>query len=112
MDPTPLDKLADTIHIATPTILLGLVGGAIRIVVSKEHATPVGFMRGGLLACFVAVLTGSVLDSYNIDGNLKFAAIGVAAFIADDVLVGILRISATIRDNPREVIDLILRRGK
>lgn len=110
MDPSPFEKLNETITVATPAMLIGVAGGAVRIIVSREHATPTGFIRGGVLACFVAVLVGGLLDDYGYEGNLKFALIGIAAFVADDILVGILRLSALLRDNPREVLDIILRR--
>lgn len=110
MDPSPLERFNETLTVTTPTILLGLVGGAVRLIVSKEHATPLGFIRGGVVACSVAVLVGGLLDDYGYEGNVKFALVGIAAFVADDILVGLLRLSALLRDNPREVLDIILRR--
>lgn len=51
-------------------------------------------------ASLVAVLTGFLLHDSDFSEHQRWAIIGVSAFLADDILFGILAISALFRTDP------------
>lgn len=94
---------------------LGLVGisalAAIsRSIVSEDRRTFAAFMRGLVLAVFVAWMVGGVADATELSEGWKRACIGGSAFVADDILLFIINLTRKLRDDPSAVIDWIFRR--
>lgn len=71
----------------------------------KQELTFTGLLKGSVVAAFVAYMTDAVCVYYGIDGGLKTGIVGVASFIAPNILLGILTASNEFGKNPLGVID-------
>ena len=97
--------------------LLSLVGistlaAASRSILTEDRRSFLGFIRGLILAAFAGTIIGLIIQNYNFSPSMQVAIVGIASFVADDLLLMILAISRTFRDNPRIVIDYFLKPRK
>ena len=95
--------------------LLGLVGisslaAVSRSILSEDRRSISGFIRGFTLAVFVGGIVGAIISDSSFSPPTQGAIVGIAAFIADDILLLIINIAKHFRENPKDVINWILRK--
>jgi hypothetical protein len=95
----------------TPTSILAIsvLAGVCRTILTEDRRTFTGYIRGLFLAVFVGILVSNFLKDYAIGDGLRTAITIVAAFSADDFLFVVLRLTKMLRDDPAEVVKLILK---
>lgn len=69
--------------------LIGLMAGIARGVIVMKHGGWVPFVRGLIASVLVAVLIGWGIDDTDLSPTKAAAVIGVCAYLADDILVGL-----------------------
>lgn len=102
--------MSDTEKLLNTALSLGsisIMAAASRTILSEDRRTLVGFMRGLVLAIFVAVIVGWGLESSVISQGWKNIAIAVSAFSADDILLIVLSILAKLREDPSAIIEIL-----
>ena len=83
---------------------LALVIGIFRAVINERHGGPRGLIRGILASIVVAVLVGWALTGFDLQLPVKLAIVGVCAYLADDILLGLVVIGSLFRDDPGSFI--------
>lgn len=93
-------------------ILVGISGLASlsRSILSEDRRSFRGFARGLILAIFVGETAQAIMQALDYPLPMQSGVIAIAAFVADDILLGIISAAATLRNNPQQIIDWILRR--
>lgn len=107
--PPALQELLDYGRAWTPLALAFLAVVARFMMLPHGHSV-LTFLRGLAVAGFVAMLTNSALLGYGMNDDLRAALVGGAAFLADDILRGMIALGTKFKDDPQSVIDAILRR--
>ncbi len=82
-----------------------------RLFVSPEKRSLKDFLRATVLAVFVGGLTGGIVQGYNLSPETQGAIVGVCAFVADDILLGMISVAAWLRENPARLLNIILNRN-
>lgn len=100
--PPELQKLA---RILMVPLLVGLCVGIARIVQDRHGGwwqALSGIVASVLVACLVGLALQGVrfTEDETWDLALHFCFIGIASYVADDILFGLKRISAALRDDP------------
>lgn len=92
--------------------LLGIsaLAAASRAILSEDKRSLAGFLRGLVLAGFAGTLAGLLIQDYGFSPATQGGIVGIAAFVADDLLLMLVNVARTFRQNPQAVIDLLLRR--
>ena len=104
MNDTP--KMIDT---AISLGALSTLAATSRAILSSDRRSLTGFMRGLILAAFVGTLVGLGTADY-FTPTFQGFLVGIAAFIADDLLMMVLNVSTKLRKDPMLIFDYILRR--
>lgn len=81
-----------------------------RAILSPDRRSFKGFLRAVFLAVFVGSVTSGILQSYNLNPETQGAVVGLCAFVADDILLGIISLAGWIRQDPSRIINLVLNR--
>lgn len=100
---------AQTQEAVTQAVSLGGIsslGSACWEILTAPNLTWKGFLRGLVLALFVAVLCYEGLKGQHIDDGLKFVITGLLAFCADYILRAIISFAKYATNKP---VDLIIR---
>lgn len=90
-------------------VSIALLAVALRMLFSADRWTLIGMVRGlmvGALIGWLAILYVWDLPDTNI--GIKGAMVGLAATLAEDIFVGILKIGKKLRDDPAAVIDMVV----
>lgn len=92
--------------------LIGLsaLAAASRSILSEDRRSIAGFMRGLVLAGFVGTVVGLLTNDMKFSPPTQGGIVGIAAFVADDILLFVINASRLLRDDPRIMIDWVLRR--
>lgn len=92
--------------------LLGIstLAAASRLLVSTERRSIKDFLRATCLAVFVGGLTGGLIQPYSFSPETQGAIVGVCAFVADDILLGIISVATWLRKDPSRILNVILNR--
>lgn len=98
----------DTYNTVTSYIGITLLGSICRSILTADRRCALGIIRGCVLATFVAWMTGTLLSNYKYDTNSIFCILGVSSFLADDILLGAVKLGTTIKDNPQAVLDYVI----
>lgn len=90
-------------------LVLALLAIVARALLSTERATWLGISRTVVVGLFVGACTNLYLADANLltDGA-RGAVVGVAAVLAEDLLLALLRVGRRFRDEPFVVVDLLL----
>lgn len=106
-----IDSLLTT---AGATGLLAICIGIARGVIQQKHGSLGAFIRGITSSVVVAVLVGWGIHETSLSLTTQMAFVGVCAYLADDVLMGLLVIGRLFREDPGSFISrtLDLFRGK
>jgi hypothetical protein len=79
-----------------------ILAAASRSVLSEDRRSITGFLRGLVMATFVGMMVSLIVKDYNLTPGVQGVVVGVASFVADDILLMIITASTAIRNNPRE----------
>lgn len=79
-----------------------ILAAASRSIISEDRRSMIGFLRGFVMALFVGIIVGFLVQNYSLSISLSNAIVGVTSFCADDILLMILTASAAIRKDPKE----------
>lgn len=92
--------------------LIGIsaIAAACRSILSEDRRSIKGFLRATMLAIFVGGITSGIIQSYNFSAPMQGAIVGLCAFVADDILLGVISLARWFRSNPARIIDVILNR--
>lgn len=99
-------------EVAEQAVSLGGVsslGSACWGIITTDRLTWSGFLRGFILALFVAVMCYEGLRGYHIDDGLKFVITGVSAFAAEYILRAVLGLVKYATTKPVELFIKIVR---
>lgn len=79
-----------------------------RTILSEDRRSFIGFVRGIVLALFVALMTGMLIQDYKFSASMSDAIVGIAAFVADDILMLVLKLAKMITTNPGKALDWLI----
>lgn len=102
--------MTDSAKLLNTVLSLGsisIMAAASRTILSEDRRSFWGFIRGFILAIFVAVLVGWGVDGSNLSQEWKNLIIGISAFAADDILLVILSVTSKLRSDPTIIIELL-----
>lgn len=68
------------------------------------------FVRGAVLAIFVGYIVMLLINEKELGEGMKGAIVGISAFMADDVLMMIIRISKQIFEKPEEILKFFIKK--
>lgn len=96
----------------TSAALVGIsaLAAASRSIMSEDRRSFTGFLRGLILAVFVGCVVGLLINDFNLSPETQGGIVGLAGFVADDLLVLVINTTRKLRDDPAALIDFILRR--
>ena len=89
---------------------LSLLSGIARFIASVDSWTLIGFFRGLCAAVFVGFNAHQLAEYYDLNGSLHITIVSVSAFIADYILVVLLKLSDEISQKPLKLLMEFLRR--
>ena len=96
----------------TSAALVGIsaLAAASRSIMSEDRRSFTGFLRGLILAVFVGCIVGLLIQDLKLSPETQGGVVGLAGFVADDLLMVVIAISKKLRDDPSAIIDWIFRR--
>lgn len=100
MDSDQQHELRRVLAIIGVSGLAGLLVGAARGIVQERHGGWRGFARGAVASVVVAVLAALALDDSGLSAAKQGAIIGVLAYVADDMLAGLMLLSRLFAADP------------
>lgn len=80
--------------------VLGLFVGIARGIIQQKHGSIGAFFRGVVASIFVAVIVSWGLADTTITNTTQATIIGVCAFIADDILLGLVSLGSLMGRDP------------
>lgn len=72
--------------------------------------TFLSFLGRWVLGLFAGMVVGFVCDAQGIEGGWLYASISISSISAKPLIVGVIRMSQIISDNPKVIVDYVLRR--
>ncbi|MBY0355519.1 MAG: hypothetical protein K2Q12_07290 [Rickettsiales bacterium] len=92
---------------------LGISGlaAASRTAISPDGRGLRGFCRRYVMAGFAGTVTGLLIQDLALSAPTQGGIIGIAAFVADDLLLVLVAVAARLREDPTAIIDYIFKRG-
>lgn len=78
----------------------GLLLGIAKIVIHEQHGSVFRFFRGAVSSVVVAVIAGFALADTGLSWTRQAAVVGILAYVADDILVGLLILGKLFANNP------------
>jgi len=96
------------------TVVIALMAVGTRLLFASERWTALGVIRGVVVGLFVGLHTQMYLADLvpPLADGVRGATIALAAILAEDLIVLILYIGRSVRNNPSQIIDLLLRNRK
>ena len=92
-------------------IAIALLAVAVRILFSADRATLAGVIRGVLVGVFVGTVTNLYLLDYpDLGEGTRGALVGMAAVLAEDIIVSLLKLGKKFRENPDSLLDILRKR--
>lgn len=88
---------------------LSVLGAISRTIISAERRSFVGFCRGLVLAAFVVVLVGNLITDLSLTQGQKNIIVGLSGFLADDILLLILKMMKILTSNPGKALDWLIK---
>lgn len=102
---------ADFIRTICSLAGISALAAASRSILTEDRRCFWCFVRGLVLAGFVGTMAGLLIQDYNFTVPTQGGIVGIAAFIADDLLMILLGCARKLRDKPTILIDYFLKRG-
>jgi len=97
-------QLSRLLEITSVAGLGGLLLGIAKIIIHEKYGTAARFFRGAVSSVTVAVLSAFALADSGLSLTQQFALVGVLAYVADDVLSGLLILAKLFAHNPLSFI--------
>lgn len=94
------EQLGRLLEIASIAGLGGLLLGIAKIIIHEKYGTLLHFFRGAVSSVVVAVIAAFALADSGLSWPRQAAIIGGLAYVADDVLIGLLILSKLFANNP------------
>lgn len=86
-------------------VALAVMGVTARFLMVPPRANLVAYLRGVILAvCTVWVVNKLALGA-ELDESFRLALLGVAAFMADDILYGLINLGNRLRNDPKGLVE-------
>lgn len=104
------EGIAKLLNAICSLIGLSTLAALSRSILSEDRRSIRGFLRGLVLALFVGVIVGALIQDYSFSPATQGAIVGICGFIADDLLMIVLAITARLRKHPHIIIDYFLHR--
>lgn len=82
----------------------GLLLGIARTIIHDKYGTVPRFFRGAVSSVVVAVLTAFAVADSSLTWSQQMALVGILAYVADDVLSGLLILAKLFAHNPLSFI--------
>lgn len=101
------DELTKTI---ASLIGISALAAACRAILSEDRRSLKGFLRATVLAVFVGGISGGFIQHYDFSPSMQGSIVGLCAFVADDILMGVIGLAKWFRANPARILDVILNR--
>lgn len=86
--------------VAAPAGLIGLLIGIVTGIIKQRYGGWWGWTQGLASAVVVAMLVGLGIHDTGLSPTSQAAVIGLCAFIASDLLEGLLKLAALLRTDP------------
>ena len=105
------DEYEKLLHTASGAAAVGFGGFLVGFVKGIIHNRYGGFWQWLALmlgTVFVAIIAGYALDASDLSANQQRAVIGIAAYLADDILIALVSVSGMFRKDPFGVVDRAL----
>lgn len=97
-----------TLAIIISSGLIGLFAGFWQGIVQKRHGGWGGFAQAVISGIFVAVIVGLAIQGWVESEGMRFAIVGAAAVVSEDILAGLKTIGKSIKDDPFGAVFRIL----
>lgn len=93
-------QLSRLLEITSIAGLGGLLLGIAKVIVHEKYGTVARFFRGAVSSVTVAVLAAFALADSGLSFPQQAALVGVLAYVADDILSGLLILGKLFANNP------------
>ena len=100
----PQDGLNRILEILYVSSGIGVVVSIIRKILEERHGNLSEWVKGVLSAVLVAGIIGWGLADSGLAQTLQYCIIGISAYVADDLRVGIGRIVKDVAANPLQIL--------
>lgn len=100
-------ELETVLFTASSAGVLALVIGVFRSIIQTKRGW-FNWTRGVITSILVGVTVGLGIDSLNIALTAKFAVVAVTAYLADDLLTGLLVVGSTFREDPMSFVKKLI----
>lgn len=96
------------------TVVIALMAVGTRLLFSAERWTVLSVVRGVVVGLFVGLHTQMYLADIvpPLADGVRGASIALAAILAEDLIMLVLYIGRSMRNNPSQIIDILLRNRK
>lgn len=94
------EELNKLIALASISGIGGFLLGVAKIIIHENHGSLQRFFRGAVASIVVAVLTALALADSGMSWSRQAAIVGILAYVADDMLSGLLIIGKLFANNP------------
>jgi NADH:ubiquinone oxidoreductase subunit 4 (subunit M) len=88
------------LEIAAVSGMGGLILGIAKVIIHDQHGSVFRFFRGAVSSVVVAVIVAFALADSGMSWPRQGAIIGILAYVADDMLVGLLILGKLFANNP------------
>jgi len=85
-------------------VALAVMGATARILMVPPRASLGAYMRGIILAVCTVLVVNQLSMAAGLAEGFRLGLLGVAAFLADDILYGLITLGARIRTDPKGLI--------
>jgi hypothetical protein len=93
-------QFQDLLQIAAVSGVGGLLLGVAKIVIHDQHGSLFRFVRGAFSSVVVAILAAFALADTGWSWSRQAAIVGILAYMADDVLIGVVILGKLFANNP------------
>jgi hypothetical protein len=94
------EEISSLLTVMSVSGAIGLAVGVARGIIQQKHGSFGALVRGSIAAVLVAVLVSWGVADTGLSFTSKAAITGICAFIADDILLGLLSLGALIGKDP------------
>lgn len=86
-------------------VALAVMGVTARFLLIPPRASLAAYARGVFLAVCAVWVANKAALGYGLDENFRLALLGVAAFLADDILFGLVNLGNRLRNDPKGLVE-------
>lgn len=86
-------------------VALAVLGATARFIAVPPRASLVAYLRGCFLAIFAVWTANYFANAAGASEQLKLGLLGVSAFLADDIVFGLVTVGQRIRTDPKGLIE-------